>query len=101
MESLWFRRSKDRCAGMSGSLDVICLEQVEIDGSDTSRCCGLCGSSSSKFMNKETEELIVAAAQLRFWRSVMPDRCGFLLDSCVSRDRFHPTGTIVNASQET
>ena len=101
MESLRFRRSKDRFAGMSGSLDVICLEQVEIDGSDTSRWFGLCGTISSKMINKETEELIVAAAQLRFWRSVMPDRCGFLLDSCVSRDRFHPTGTIVNASQET
>ena len=62
MDSLRFRRSKDRFAGMSGSLDVICLEQVEIEGSDTSRWVGLCDTISSKMINKETEELIVAAA---------------------------------------
>ena len=34
IDSLWPCRSKGGCAGMLGPLDVICLEEVELDGGD-------------------------------------------------------------------
>ena len=57
-DPLWPCRSKGGCAGVLGPLDVICPEDVEIDGGDNiaSRCCGLCGTTSNKFMNKATEK---------------------------------------------
>ena len=61
---------------MLGPLDLICSEQAAIDGSDgiVSRCCGLCGTTSNKFMNKETEELMFAVVQLRRCASVMHEQ---------------------------
>ena len=51
-------------------LDVIRPEDVEFDGDDNGawRCCGLCGTTSSKFMNKATDRWMVAVAQLRRYR---------------------------------
>ena len=63
IDSLWPCRSNEGCVGMLGPLDVICLDEVELDGSDkiASRRCGLCRTTSNKFMNKATENWIVAA----------------------------------------
>ena len=73
IDSLWPCPDKDGCAGMLGPMDVICLEEVEYGGSDNtaSRRCGLCGTISSKVMNKATNNWIIAAMQLGRYRSVM------------------------------
>ena len=66
IDSLWPCRDKEGCAGILGPMDVISLAEVENDGSD--RLCGLCGTISSKCMNKATINLIAADVRSRRYR---------------------------------